>query len=72
MLHHLLPPVKNVPYDMRPRVHNRCLPADLSCVQKKNFIGCSIKTFLIPMNYCYYLFFNFLFYVNIAHLSDDD
>ena len=39
VLHHLLPPVKNVPYDMRPRAHNRCLPANLTCVQKKNFIN---------------------------------
>ena len=38
MLHHLLPLAKNLPYDMRPRAHNGCLPANLSCVEKNNFI----------------------------------
>ena len=49
VLHHLLPPVKNLPYEMRPRAHNRCLPASLRCCQKKPLsIGCSIKTRFNP------------------------
>ena len=39
VLHHLLPPAKIVPYDMRPRAHNRCLPKNLSCTQQKNFFN---------------------------------
>ena len=36
---YILPPVEKVPYDKRPRAHNRCLRANLTCVQKKNFIN---------------------------------
>ena len=39
VLHHLLPPVKIVPYEMRPRAHNRCLPKNLSCTQQKSFLN---------------------------------
>ena len=49
VLHLLLPPVKNVPYDMRPKAHNRCLSANFTCVQKRTLlIGCYIKTRFNP------------------------
>ena len=37
VLHQLLPPVRNVPYCLRPRVHDRELPV-ASAAMRKNFI----------------------------------
>ena len=37
VLHQLLPPVRNVPYSLRPRVHDRELPV-ANVAMKKNFI----------------------------------
>ena len=39
VLNHLLPPVKDVGYNLRPRTHDRCLPSCLSSLQKKNFFN---------------------------------
>ena len=39
VLNHLLPPVKDVGYNLRPRTHDRCLPGRLSSLQKKNFLN---------------------------------
>ena len=39
VLNHLLPPVKYVGYNLRPRTHDRCLPGHLSSLQKKNFFN---------------------------------
>ena len=38
VLHHLLPPVKTVSYDLRPRPHNRVIPR-CSTIEGKNFIN---------------------------------
>ena len=37
VLHQLLPPVRNVPYSLRPRVHDRELPV-VSAAMRKNFV----------------------------------
>ena len=37
VLHQLLPPVKNVPYSLRPRAHNREVPV-ANAIMRKNFI----------------------------------
>ena len=39
VLNHLLPPVKDVEYNLRPRTHDRCLPSRLSSLQRKNFFN---------------------------------
>ena len=36
VLHHLLPPVQNIPYSLRPRAHNRELPV-ANTAMRKNF-----------------------------------
>ena len=38
VLNHLLPPIKNTRYDLRPRVHNRNLPRHTSYLQDKNYL----------------------------------
>ena len=37
VLHQLLPPVRNVPYSLRPRAHDREVP-DANATMRKNFI----------------------------------
>ena len=63
VLHHLLPPVKNVPYDMWPKAHNRCLPANLNRVQKKNFINRMLykDSFLSIVFYFYFICVSFFY-----------
>ena len=39
VLNHLLPPVKDVGYNLRPRTHDRFLPGRLSSLQKKKFFN---------------------------------
>ena len=43
VLNHLLPPVKDVGYNLRPRTHDMCLPGRLSSMQKqkKSIVYCS-------------------------------
>ena len=39
VLNHLLPPVKDIGYNLIPQTHDRCLPGRLSSLQKKNFFN---------------------------------
>ena len=41
VLHQLLPPVRNVPYSLRPRAHNREVPV-ANATMRKNFIYCML------------------------------
>ena len=38
VLNHLLPPIKDTGYDLRPRVHNRNLPRHTSYLQDRNYL----------------------------------
>ena len=47
VLHQLLPPVRNVPYSLRPRAHNREVPVANATMRKNfnvSFIACCIWT----------------------------
>jgi hypothetical protein len=38
VLHHLLPPPRTLPYNLRTRAHNRAIPSKISNLQRKTFI----------------------------------